>query len=236
MINSNQKFNTVKKDRLFYGQFEYCISFVIPEASCLRAPLTHESIDDTIERRRIWREITQQRWRNNKHKAGIILRHQQKREITDETANNLHDLADMFLNCESEYKLVFSIDTAWCYTNDLNLIERLDRLGILHQKSYSQAVIVREKDTIVLKNPRHLYRSYFKFKGITQQQKENLQTFLNNYDDIRIGPALKNWLEHPFLRTQDYFFVDYNSQQWLTMLSLVVPGVIRKTVQIIADK
>jgi exopolyphosphatase/guanosine-5'-triphosphate,3'-diphosphate pyrophosphatase len=48
--------------------------------------------------------------------------------------------------------------------------------------------------------------------------------------------ALEAWLDDPFLRTQDYFFVDHDSEAWPTMLALVQPGVIRKTLAIVTAK
>jgi hypothetical protein len=43
-------------------------------------------------------------------------------------------------------------------------------------------------------------------------------------------------LDDPFLRTQDYFFVDHDTASWSSMLSLVRPGIIRKTLQIVTAK
>jgi hypothetical protein len=51
-----------------------------------------------------------------------------------------------------------------------------------------------------------------------------------------MSPGLKNWVHDPLTRTQDYFFVDHNGSSWLSMLSLVRPGIIRKTLQIVAAK
>jgi hypothetical protein len=31
----------------------------------------------------------------------------------------------------------------------------------------------------------------------------------------------------------DHYFIDYNDEQWLTMLSLIRPGLIRQTQQIV---
>ena len=44
------------------------------------------------------------------------------------------------------------------------------------------------------------------------------------------------WVQEPFTRLQDYYFVDHDSLQWLTLVSLVSPGLIRKTMQILTDK
>jgi hypothetical protein len=91
----------------------------------------------------------------------------------------------------------------------------------------------RPKNTIRLKDPQHQWRSYFKIGKLTTEQKTQLVNFLANQSDIRISPALTQWIDLKFTRTQDYFFVDYNTTTWLTMLSLVTPGLIRKTLQII---
>jgi hypothetical protein len=108
---------------------------------------------------------------------------------------------------------------------------------MLTGKKYSEAVIDRPKNTILLKNPQHQFRSYFKITKITSDQKDMLINFLNNQRaGIRVSPALETWITGKFHRTQDYFFVDHNEMSWLTMLSLVHPGIIRKTLQIVTDK
>ena len=53
---------------------------------------------------------------------------------------------------------------------------------------------------------------------------------------MRLAPSLVSWMDQPYLRTQDYFFVDHDSEAWPTMLALVQPGVIRKTQQIVTAK
>jgi hypothetical protein len=233
-----QPFKSVIKDRLFYNRFEYAIGFTIDEASCLRE-LSHAEIDRTIERRKEWREIAQQRWRKTHSILGkphsILTR--RRKDITDATVTNLHNLAEILLTTSGDFKLVVSVNQGHVYTNDLNLIEQLDQLDYLEYKSYSRAEISRPRDTVQLKNPQHLFRSYFKISKLTSEQKLNLINFLNNQRElVRMSPALITWLEIPFTRTQDYFFIDHNEMSWLTMLGLVRPGLIRKTQQIIQAK
>jgi hypothetical protein len=61
--------------------------------------------------------------------------------------------------------------------------------------------------------------------------------FLNTQQDfVRTSPAMMQWVQEPFNRLQDYYFVDHDSPQWLTLVSLVCPGLIRKTMQILTDK
>ena len=159
------------------------------------------------------------------------------REIAPDMVSNLHDLADCLLKQTVDYKLVVSLDSAWLYSNDLTLIDNVVALPYVQHVAFSQAVVDRPRDTIRLKHPKHQYRSYFRAQKLTSQQKITLQQFLNNQiDHVRSSPALVKWLDCPFNHLQEYFFVDHDSQTWLTMLALVHTGLIRKTMQIIPAK
>jgi hypothetical protein len=229
------KFRPVTKDRLFYDQFEYCIGFQLAEISALRE-LDHARIDDMIERRKQWREMAQQRWTNGQRSHGTIMS-RRWRDITAQTQADLHTLADVLLTTPAPCKLVVSVDQGYVYTNELALINQLEAMPELSYKTLTQARISRPKNTIQLKNPRHEYRTYLRAIKLSAQEKQVLIDFLQNQQShVRMSPGLKNWFDDPFTRTQDYFFVDYNTQSWLSMLSLVRPGIVRKTLQIVAAK
>ena len=236
MIQLTQPFKLIVKDRLFYNRFEYAIGFHIDEASCLRE-LDHSYINSMIERRIAWREVAQQRIAGSitKHPGQTILTRRYK-EITEKTIGDLHGLANVLLTTPADFKLVVSVSNAHVYTNDLTLIDQISELSGVTQKDYTRAVICRPKDTVRLKNPRHEFRSYIKRIKLTDDQKNHLINFLANQPTARISPALTTWLTSKFHRTQDYFFIDHNGMSWLTMLSLVHPGLIRKTMQIIPAK
>ena len=70
---------------------------------------------------------------------------------------------------------------------------------------------------------------------LTNQEKENLKNFFTNQTEhIRISPSLHVFLhEKPYQRTMDHYFIDYNDEQWLTMLALIRPGLIRRTLEIV---
>ena len=225
------------KDRLFYDRFQYCISFGLAEISCLREQdLDCARIRHMLDRRKQWREVAHQRWNTLGQKPNA----RQSRlwnEITEEVEQNLYDFADILRNSGVDLKLVVSSNCGWVYTNSLELIGELKSMRMLTGKKYSAAVIDRPKNTILLKNPQYQFRSYFKITKITSQQKDMLINFLTNHQSsIRISPALGKWITSAFYRTQDYFFVDHDKMHWLTMLSLVHPGLIRKTQQIIQAK
>jgi hypothetical protein len=242
------KFKPVAKDRLFYDRWRYCITFTLDEVSCLRE-LDHDYIDAIIARRRMWREAAHQRWaslngslksaiipvisgRMNPAKHIITPRH---KIITDAMVEDLHELADVLIRTTSEFKIVTSVNTGWIYSNSLTLIKRLNNLACLYDKSLTEAHITRPKNTVVLDNPTHTHRSYFKTVKLTPEEKQNLTNFLTNQREfLRSSPSLIEWSENPFHRLQDYFFIDHTGESWLVMLALVKSGIIRKTVNIIA--
>jgi hypothetical protein len=228
-------FKFVVKDRLFYSQFEYCIRFYLDEVNCLRT-LDHAHIDSQIERRIAWRSIQQTLTPNRSTGAIATMLSNRSNKIDETTVEHLHLLADVLLTAPANFKLVVSSFTGYVYANDLTLIDRVSKLPGITDIEYTRAIVGRPKNTIRLKDPQHQWRSYFKISKLTTDQKTQLTNFLANQSTVRLSPALTQWLDLKFTRTQDYFFIDYNEPAWLTMLSLVQPGLIRKTLEIIPTK
>jgi hypothetical protein len=211
------------------------MSFYLAEVSALKT-LDHAYINVIINRLKLWREVAQQRWTGTpggvKSRQTIVGR--RWKEITDDTVKDLHELADILIKTSIDHKFVTSVNHAYVYTNSITLFKRIVKLNNMQAIGYSEAVINRPKDTIKLANPKYPYRSYLKSVKLSPKEKENIINFFNNQQDyIRISPALVKWLLAPFHRTQDYFFIDYDSESWMLMLSLIKPGLIRKTVNII---
>ena len=231
---TNLEFQSVTKDRLFYSQFQYCLGFSLDEATCLRE-LDHAKIDDLIHRRKQWQEVAQQRWIKGRQNTTILRR--RWKDITEKTVTDLHSVADVLLTSTTEFKLVVSVHQGYVYTNDLALLTKLDDMPELTCKTHTQAQVDRPENTIRLKKSNYNFRSYFRTRHLSAQEKQQLVNFLNTQQDfVRTSPAMMKWVQEPFTRLQDYYFVDHDSLQWLTLVSLVSPGLIRKTMQILTDK
>jgi hypothetical protein len=150
---------------------------------------------------------------------------------------DLHELTQHLLTAVSPFKLVVAVNQAHVYTNDLSLIAQLQAMPALTHQTVSQAVIAHARDTVQLKRPRHAWRTYLRHIKITREQKQHLISFLQGqHTQVRLAPSLISWMNQPYLHTQDYFFVDHDSESWPTMLALVQPGVIRKTLAIVTAK
>jgi hypothetical protein len=222
-------FREVIRDRYYYDQWQYGMTFYLPEASCLRE-LDHEAIEVTLEGRRRWRQIQQQRWQRGQT---ILASTRQYHEITNKISDDLHVVARVLIENSNKFKIVVSINTVWIYTNEQDLLTKLADLSCIKEISFTEAVIKKPRNVILLKKPKHTHRSYFRHKKITQQQKHTLVQFLENHQNfVRLSPSLLDWMDNRFFRAQDYFFVDHTGVNWLTMLSLVCPDIIRKTMQI----
>jgi hypothetical protein len=229
LININQIFKSVVKDQLFYNSYEFCFGFKLAEANVMRG-LDHKLIDSRLDQRIEWRDIARQR-RQSVVSGGST----GFNEITEQMRDELHTVCEKLLSHGANCKLVVSTNFGWVYTNDVDLIDQLRQFRCLTSKTYTRAVIDRPKNTIRLKNSQYQNRSYFYNNKLTIAEKETLKNFFNNQKEfVRTSPSLTDWLyKNPYLRTQDYFFIDYTGEQWLTMLCLIRPGLIRKTQTII---
>ncbi len=229
-MTSSIKFVTVNKDRIYYDRWHYAMSFYIAEASALR-DMDHAVIDRVIEARQRWREVSQQRWVRG---ANILqTRFPKPRPIDNTTTENLHSLADVLIHTSCPYKSVVSINHMWIYSNDPDLFEKINALPFIQGAVFTQARASKPRNTVLLKNPQHQHRSYFRAVKLSTDQKTHIANFLrNSQSHVRLSPSLTQWLDNKFMRLQDYFFVDYSTDTWPTMLNLVQPGLIRKTMQI----
>jgi len=213
----------VSRDRRFYDVYEYCVSLGMVEASALRG-LNPVRIDRVITMRRSFRSIIT--WSSEK-----------KIYITDQHLQDLHRFCLFLTQATEPYKLVLSGDRAWVYANSWEFLKTVAQQPGAIRPRYSRAMIDRPIDTIVLKNPQHAQRSYFKEQAVSTAQREQLIGFLSNHkNNIRLSPSLIKWLQWPTRRIYSYFFVDYDHGSWPLMISLVHPGLVRKTVQLLPDK
>jgi len=231
-LSLNLKFKTVTGDQLYYGLYQYSASFQLQECWIFRYTTDHDEISRRLTKQQEWRERLRQRW-----PADALNRYNST--ITNEQRAAIHAMADFVLTISSPYKIVVENRNMRIYTNDVQVLNMIDQLDYVHYKRYNQVIVNRPRNTVQLKNPRHRYRSYFRETKITPEDREAVKQFLTSQPGIRIGSGFQLWLDesrstYASKYTRDYFFVDYDHPGWPTMLALVRPGLIRKTVDIIA--
>lgn len=211
------KFDPVSRDRMFYDKYEYGICISLEEAGCLRAKTTAGVLEAI-------------RYRNHARSQYYTSNSQ----ITNRQKANLLAMLDELNLVRDRLKIVVSFGIMYIYSNDIPALQKLADLPYVHFCNAVQAVVDRPRDVVVISNPKFKYRSYFKEKVLEEHERDRLLNFLESRKDIfRVTSTLKNNLNryrvHWLAR---HLFVEHNDPKDITMLSLVMPGIIRKTVSV----
>jgi len=236
-IDSDHALNYRFSDRLFYDRYAYSLRVHLAEISSLRGIIdhgaeSHDQLDQVLQQRQNWRS-------NLRHKnfGGTWAKIWKPLALTEHTIQNLHDLLDRLAAWQGQYRVAFSENVAYFYSNDVVFLDQLRDLDYLHTSQPTKCIVNRARDTIRLQNSIHARRSYFRGQRLTAQEKVLVTAWLkNNHDDLRLSPALRAWCDSSHAYVHEYFFFDHSHESMLTMISLVKPNMIRKTVKIDTDK
>lgn len=207
----------VQRDRLFFDQYQYSICFRVPEAGALRAKDSQEVLKNIN-----WRNESRRRY------------HFGNNMISDKNIEILLDMWSRLAVHLDKIKFSISFDRVYLYGNDLGLLKSLAVQDYTTVYYAQEALITKPKDVVVKRNSKFKMRSYFKERSIEQHEQDLLRNFLfSRQESYGISNSFKGHL----LKTKWFYlmrhnYIDHNSLADLTMLSLVMPGLIRKTVPI----
>ena len=217
------------RSSLYYDQYKWCVTINISEAPCLRY-LGSAQFESAIRNAKYWAEKdvwTDRAW-----------------SITKETA--LRETRDVLLAESSPFKTVVSFNTVCIYTNHRGLADRLIDLGNdgIHMRLVRRAVISKPANVVQLRESKYAYRTYLRERKYTKDQRDMLANFLHSRQDtLRVSPALDEWVNGTFVGyirnlsySRSYYFVDHDHPNEGTMISLVMPGIVRKTMPIQTTK
>jgi hypothetical protein len=229
-LKGSSLYNIEKTHRssLFYNQYRWCITINLSEASCLRY-LGSAQFESAIRNAKYWAE--NDRWTDRTW------------TMTKETA--LRETRDVLLAETHPFKTLVSFNTVSIYTNRRRLADRLIDLGNdgVHLRLVREAVISKSAGVIQLQESKYAYRTYFRERKYTRDQRDMLKNFLDSRrDTLRVSPALSDWINGnvgyilQLNYSRSHFFVDHDHPNEGTMLSLVMPGIVRKTMPIETTK
>jgi len=214
----------------YYDQYEWCVTFNIAEANCLRY-LDSKKFEQALHSAKKWRQeivsyaqLPSERW-------------------TDEKERTLRRARDCLLAETEPFKTVVGYNTVCIYTNHPVLADRLETDGF-ELRLVRQARVTKPANVVQLRESQYAYRTYFRERRINLEQRNMLANFLNSRrDTLRVSTALDNWVNGKFIgyvRNHSYsrahYFVDHDHPNEGTMLSLVMPGIVRKTMPIQTTK
>ena len=219
------------RSSLYYSEYEWCVTLHISEAHCLR-DLKTVRFEAAIRNAKHWSE--QDRFS------------QDFRSWTPAKENALRETRDILLEEAGAYKAVISYNVLSLYTNNRKLANRFAQLGNdgVHLHLVRRAVITRPAGVVQLRESKHGYRTYLRERKYSYDQRQMLLNFLKSREGtLRPCGSLLTWLgngQHRYMLnlnySRSYYFVDHDHPNEGTMLSLVLPGIVRKTLPIQTTK
>ena len=224
------KIQSDHRSSLYYDQYEWCVTVNIAEANCLRY-LDSKKFEQALHNAKKWRQeivsyaqLPSERWTYEKEQA-------------------LREARDCLLAETEPFKTVVSYNTVCIYTNHPVLADHFQADGF-ELRLVRQAVISKPANVVQLRESQYGYRTYFRERRINLEQRNMLANFLNSRrDTLRVSTALDNWANGKLLgyvRNHSYsrahYFIDHDHPNEGTMLSLVLPGMVRKTMPIQTTK
>jgi hypothetical protein len=210
---------TIKRDRLFYDQFEWSLNFRVKGAHLARK-LSHEDLDIWLAR---WHGID-----------SVLKKIKTANLITPQDHETLHALIDVLNPLPRPCKFYFSHHWIYVYHNDLAVLEQLATWPHMDQIVISQAVVDRPRDVIVKRRPKYSYRTYFRDHIFRDMDKGRMfREFLQRQDHWNRSGALDRTMDNgKYFYVQRHHFVDHDNPQDALLMNLHTPNIVRKTVPI----
>ena len=207
----------VARSTLYFHAWRYVILFHLPEASFLR-DLKHEKINQSIRYRNEW-----------------ISRRGGASTITSSVQEILHEACDYLLTRTHPYKKVVCGNGIWLYTNNPEDFEDIAIIPTGRVLYINQAEVTLTPNAVTLKHPRHAFRTYFRERWLTNDELSTLRRYFDTRREMfRLGPGFAKLVEGRRMWLASNFFVDHNEPHADCLISMAVPGIIRKTLPIIA--
>jgi hypothetical protein len=193
------------------------ILFLLPEASFLRE-LKHERINQSIRYRNEW-----------------IARRGGARHITTEVQQTLHKACDYLLTRANPYKKVVCGNGLWLYTNNPEDFEDIATIPTGQILYINQAEVTITPNAVTLKHPRHTFRTYFRERWLSNDELTMLRRYFGTRKNMfRQGPGFAKLVTGKRMWLMSNHFVDHDEPNADFLINMAVPGIVRKTLPIIA--
>jgi hypothetical protein len=211
------RFKTVDRNQLFFGQFQYCISFHLAHANVLRA----------LDPIKALRSIQQRNaWAPSAH-----LGH----KISEQEQHDLIQVCDYLLARPNQFKRTVGTHTMYLYTNHPADFKHLNGVGGLVVTGHTQVRVNLQPNAVTLKNPRHSYRTFFRERWLKDHELKNIREyFQTRSDQFRLSPGFQLLVNGRRMWLMANYFVDHNEPQADFLINMAVPGIVKKTLPIVS--
>lgn len=215
---------TLERSQLFYGRYEYSLKFAMINSFYMRR-LGTSFINNMYA---------------VQHRKSYVSQGHFSDPVIQQRHNDSMDLANRLLNTNVDYKRQVYWGQQSIYSNDIDFLMELYALPYITKAEIRQALVTKPRDRVQLRRSKHGFRSWFKERHYSEDEKQLLKDFLlSRMSYFKITPKLQQRLrgDHFFNQPTGYDFIDHDSEHDVLMLTMVVPNSIRKTMPIeVVDK
>jgi len=211
-----------KRNKLYFNKFMYKAVTTIQGAAYTYYTPNLETFISRMEK-----------MRNSTNKYGVRVLSEDWKEYWEEV--NLDRISQLITwrNVVSKDKCLIRIegDTATFFSNELSLLQTLDSID--KDVEIYEALCYNSDSLYFKKTPKYKYRTYFKAKRMPKDFSDSVRTLHSTYKSLNFSKALFNILfdtnYHAFRYLHGSYFVEYNDEAMLTILSMWFPNMLSKT-------
>jgi hypothetical protein len=217
LSDSQMKSKTAQRNSLFYNQYRYCIAWHMTHAHMLRV-LDPQQVKQRIE-----------------YRNGTAYQQFKKNRVMEDQTITLLEACDYLSSRPNPFRKNVSTSIIWFYTNHPEDFDRLAAFENSRVESISEADVCLEPGVVTLTRPRHNYRTYFRELWLSSDQVSTIQRYFGaRTDQFRLSPGFRMLIEGTRMWMTSNHFVDHNEPQADFMINLACPGMVRKTLPIVA--
>lgn len=211
-----------KRNKLYFNKFKYRAVCKIQGAAYTYYTPDLETFVERMEK-----------LRDDRPRYGVRIFKDDWNEYWDEV--NLEQISAYITwrNTVSKDKVLYRIqgDAVSFFSNELSLLKSLDSID--PKVTFTEAACYEPNMLYFKRKPKYNFRTYFKGKRMPKDFSDNVRTLRDMYKSLNFSKGLFNSLFHNNWHAYRYmhgsFFVEYNDEQMLTVLSMWFPDMLAKT-------
>jgi len=211
---------------LFFDQYQYGLRCQILHITAIRH-YTGNFVSDGAKAQRMLDMM--KCW--NTHIS--IVRCDRKGFISPRERDNILDFLAQLCTVTAPLRTAVSGNTVWVYSNDIDFLQSLADSDYNRRPELIKVHLDRPRDTVMLKKSDYQFRTYFRDCNITSENRQYLENWIHNQQDIRLSPGLQEWRTNNWRNLYSNYFFDHNDIRLTQMLGLILPRAIKTTKTIV---
>jgi len=218
-------FDPETRASLYYDQYRFKLVFSL-SACKLLSKLDHLNIDTEVARRAAWAPLY----------PALRYSGRPAPDLGETSVQNLHDMCSRLLSLTHPFKKILYENWVYLYSDSAEDLYSIAGLSYIKYLSAGEAIVSDcAEDVMQLVHPHRKYRVYLKHQMLNVDKVKILKDLLSNNTSVRCTPRFAYYLTQCVnLWITNSNFLEYDNPVDLTMIGLLLPGIIRKTVTLVA--